>query len=121
MSPTLWLASRIGNTYTGSLYLGLASLLHQQAHVLVGKRVGMFSYGSGNSSEFFSGVIGANAAKAIAKADLENVLASRRRIDMQEYETIMKMEPLTPPATQPKSGAIRFTGMVGHKRQYIAG
>jgi hypothetical protein len=78
--------------------------------VLAGKRVGMFSYGSGNSSEFFSGVIGANATKAIAKADLDHLLASRQRIDMQEYETIMKMDPHTPPRTQAKAGAFRFTG-----------
>jgi hydroxymethylglutaryl-CoA synthase len=121
VAPTLWLASRIGNTYTGSLYLGLASLLHQQAHVLAGKRVGMFSYGSGNSSEFFSGVVGANAAKAIAKADLDALLANRQRIDMDAYEAIMNMDPKAPPATQPKPGSFRFTGMVDHKRQYAAG
>jgi hydroxymethylglutaryl-CoA synthase len=120
-SANLYFFDDLGNTYTGSLYLGLASLLHQQAHVLAGKRVGMFSYGSGNSSEFFSGVIGANATKAIAKADLDHLLASRQRIDMQEYETIMKMDPHTPPRTQAKAGAFRFTGMVDHKRQYSAG
>ena len=47
--------ARVGNIYTGSLYLGLAGLLHAQATELAGARIGMFSYGSGCTSELFSG------------------------------------------------------------------
>ena len=34
----LELASRVGNTYTGSLYLGLASLLHARGQAVAGRR-----------------------------------------------------------------------------------
>ena len=121
VAPTLALAARIGNTYTGSLYLGLASLLHNQGAALSGKRVGMFSYGSGNSSEFFSGVVGTKAASRIAKAELDHLLASRRRITMEEYEQVMEMNASAPPQTQPKPGAFRFTGITEHRRNYVAG
>ena len=43
---------RIGNLYTGSLYLGLISLLENSSHLSAGDRIGLFSYGSGAVSEF---------------------------------------------------------------------
>ena len=49
------LCSRVGNIYTGSLYLGLAGLLDAQAAELEGQRIGLFSYGRGCTGEFFSG------------------------------------------------------------------
>ncbi|HSI06716.1 MAG TPA: hydroxymethylglutaryl-CoA synthase [Myxococcota bacterium] len=121
VAPTLALAARIGNTYTGSLYLGLASLLQTQGASLAGKRIGMFSYGSGNSSEFFSGVVGANASATIAKAELDQLLANRRRVTMEEYEQVMEMNATTPPAATPRPGTFRFTGITEHRRNYIAG
>ncbi len=121
VAPTLALAARIGNTYTGSLYLGLASLLHTQGASLAGKRIGMFSYGSGNSSEFFSGVVGAHASAAIAKAELDQLLASRRRVTMEEYEQVMEMNAATPPQAQPRPGTFRFVGVTDHRRRYVAG
>jgi hydroxymethylglutaryl-CoA synthase len=121
VAPTLALAARIGNTYTGSLYLGLASLLQLQGAALAGKRVGMFSYGSGNSSEFFSGVVGANAAKVIAKAELDQLLANRRRITIEEYEQVMEMNAAQPPEATARAGAFRFTGITEHRRTYVQG
>ena len=118
VAPTLALAARIGNTYTGSLYLGLASLLQTQGASLAGKRVGMFSYGSGNSSEFFSGVVGANAARVIVKAELDKLLLDRRRITIEEYEHVMQMNPTEPPAATPRPGSFRFTGITEHRRNY---
>ena len=37
----------MGNCYTASMYVGLASLLEQSDRDLTGKRIGLFSYGSG--------------------------------------------------------------------------
>ncbi len=121
VAPTLALAARIGNTYTGSLYLGLASLLQTQGKELAGKRIGMFSYGSGNASEFFSGVVGTNAAQVIAKAELDQLLSNRRRVTMEEYEQVMNMGATTPPEATPVKGAFRFTGISEHKRNYVQG
>ena len=121
VAPSLGLAARIGNTYTGSMYLGLATLLQTQGKDLAGKRVGMFSYGSGNSSEFFSGVIGKDAAAHVAKAQLDMVLEGRRRVDMAEYETVMNMAYDAPPDVAPRAGAFRFVGMKDHRRGYVKG
>src|SRR5699024_3259031 len=45
---------RLGNSYTASLYAGLCSLLDHDED-LAGKRVGLFSYGSGSVGEFLTG------------------------------------------------------------------
>ena len=50
---TLFLAKRLGNIYTGSLYNGLISLLCDESVDLKGKRVMMFSYGSGCAASLF--------------------------------------------------------------------
>ena len=62
VEPSLVACSRVGNVYTGSLYLSLAGLLDMQAFGLAGQRIGLFSYGSGCTSEFFSGVVTHRAA-----------------------------------------------------------
>ena len=53
--PSLWLAKEVGNMYTPSLYGGLVSyLLSKNPKDLFGTRLGLFSYGSGLASSFFS-------------------------------------------------------------------
>ena len=118
VAPSLLLASRIGNTYTGSLYLGIASLLHTQGAELAGKRIGLFSYGSGCSSEFFSGVVGPRAARVIAGAGLDELLASRVRIDVAEYERIMALPREIDDATDAEPGTFRFAGVRDDRRTY---
>jgi hydroxymethylglutaryl-CoA synthase len=118
VAPSLALCARIGNVYTGSLYLGLAGLLHAQAAALAHARIGMFSYGSGCTSEFFSGTVTAGAAARIAAARIDDVLAARERITVEEYEQIMAMT--APIAELPAPGAFRFTGVDEHRRQYIS-
>ena len=118
VAPSLALCSRIGNIYTGSLYLGLAGLLHAQAAELARRRIGLFSYGSGCTSEFFSGVVAANASARLAAARLDDVLAQRERISIAEYERIMAMT--APPDEPPRPGGFRFTGVDAHRRQYMS-
>ena len=54
--PSLLIAKNVGNMYTPSLYGGLVSFIvsHESVESLVGKRVALFSYGSGSASSFFS-------------------------------------------------------------------
>lgn len=121
VDPSLGLCARVGNVYTGSLYLGLAGLLHGQAADLAGQRIGMFSYGSGCTSEFFSGVVGKGAAARIAAAKLGELLDGREKISVEEYERIMALPPTSPlPATGTGDG-FRFTGVESHRRQYTRG
>ncbi|HEX7838659.1 MAG TPA: hydroxymethylglutaryl-CoA synthase, partial [Kofleriaceae bacterium] len=120
VEPSLSLCARIGNIYTGSLYLGLAGLLDAQAGELVGRRIGLFSYGSGCTSEFFSGVVAERAVPQIAAAGLGELLAARERISIAEYERIMALPPTAPFAQPagPAPGHFRFVGVADHQRQY---
>ena len=49
----LSLSKQLGNIYTGSLYLGLLSLVCNDSIDLTNKRVLMFSYGSGCAASMF--------------------------------------------------------------------
>jgi hydroxymethylglutaryl-CoA synthase len=116
VEPSLPLCARVGNIYTGSLYLGLAGLLDAQAAELANRRIGLFSYGSGCTSEFFSGVVTPRAADMIARANISEMLASRERISVSEYENIMALG--APLGQRPPIGSVRFAGTVEHRRQY---
>ncbi|HSP19389.1 MAG TPA: hydroxymethylglutaryl-CoA synthase family protein [Myxococcaceae bacterium] len=121
VAHSLTLCARVGNVYTGSLYLGLAGMLQEGAAALAGKRIGLFSYGSGCASEFFSGVVGTAAAGRIQRAKLNEVVGSRERITVDEYERLMALAPDRPPEIPPPPGGFRFTGMHEHRRQYASG
>ena len=118
VAPSLVLPSRVGNTYTAALYMGLASLLDREGTALAGKRIGMFSYGSGCSAEFFSGCVGPRAAEVIGRAGLAALLESRVRIDVAEYERIMALPPSAPLASDATASGFRFTGVVEQRRTY---
>ena len=49
----LHLAKQLGNIYTGSLYNGLLSLICDETIDLTGKKILMFSYGSGCAASMF--------------------------------------------------------------------
>jgi hydroxymethylglutaryl-CoA synthase len=76
---SLLLPKQLGNSYTGSLYTGLNSLVDNQGTSLAGKRILMFSYGSGLAATMFSLVapsllIAQNVGTdASAKALLKNI------------------------------------------------
>ena len=114
VAPSLGACSRVGNIYTGSLYLSLAGLLDHDRH-LAGQRIGLFSYGSGCTSEFFSGVVGERVRERIEALDLGGVLAAREQITIAEYETIMAL--VSPPRASDRPG-FAFTGVRDHRRQY---
>ncbi|KAH0910542.1 hypothetical protein HID58_033863 [Brassica napus] len=54
VQPTTLVPKEVGNMYTASLYAAFASLIHNKHSDLAGKRVVMFSYGSGSTATMFS-------------------------------------------------------------------
>ena len=54
------------------------------------KRVGVFSYGSGSSSEFYSGVITPLSAKKVKELDIQKRLDRRHKLEFDEYEYLLK-------------------------------
>ncbi|MDY5186402.1 MAG: hydroxymethylglutaryl-CoA synthase, partial [Streptococcus alactolyticus] len=50
-------SKQVGNIYTGSLFLGLLSLLENSQNLAAGDRIAFFSYGSGAVAEIFTGTL----------------------------------------------------------------
>ena len=120
VGPSLVLPSQVGNIYTGSMYLALASLLSSSREDLTGKRVGLFSYGSGSCAEFFSAVVQPEAQARVKALGLENLLEKRRALSIPEYEAIMAArEKLDDkPAEETAGEGFRYQGTRDHKRIY---
>jgi hydroxymethylglutaryl-CoA synthase len=95
VEPGTLLPREIGNTYTASLYAGLLSLVATQGAALAGRRVLMFSYGSGLASSLFSLVAPDDDATRAAlermreAAALRERLAARRRASPEEFSRCM--------------------------------
>jgi polyketide biosynthesis 3-hydroxy-3-methylglutaryl-CoA synthase-like enzyme PksG len=84
VEPGTFLNKRVGNIMGGSVYLALSGLLsHEQFDE--NKRIALFSYGSGCSSEFFSGVIPRGADQIVKKKNLEQHLDDRYMLGEEEY------------------------------------
>ena len=82
----------LGNLYTGSLYSGLVGLLSFQTEQLtVGKRVLLFSYGSGLTATLFSFTV-KGSIKHIAEAvQLQQRLNARILSDPADYTKTMDL------------------------------
>lgn len=79
---------RVGNLYTGSLYLGLISLLENSQELAAGDRIGLFSYGSGAVSEFFSGTLLPDYQNQLYPDYHQALLDQRQRLTIPEYEAM---------------------------------
>jgi hydroxymethylglutaryl-CoA synthase len=121
VAASLRVPAEIGNVYTGSLYFGLAGLLETDAAALSGRRIGLFSYGSGCCGEFFSGTVATGAERRIVIAGIGEVLGARERIDIAEYTRIMELAADAPLAEEPAPGTFRFVGVRDQRRIYAAG
>lgn len=85
--PALYLSKHLGNIYTGSLYTGLISLMLQPN--MVGKRILMFSYGSGLMSSMFT-IRVKNDLQIMRKLiDFEGRLSRRVEISPQDFDAIL--------------------------------
>lgn len=113
----------IGNIYTGSLYLGLASLLDNQSSLSAGQKIGLFSYGSGAVAEFFTGQLAPDFKAAIRTKEHQQLLANRKSLTISEYETLfneklptdgstLTLETTTDPST------IYLEKVTNHQRHY---
>lgn len=85
VEPTMGWNRRCGNAYTASLWISVAEALSGLAH---GERVAAFSYGSGFGAELLVLEAGPAAARGAWAADVEHDLASRRKIDGEEYRRL---------------------------------
>ncbi|KAA9300474.1 MULTISPECIES: hydroxymethylglutaryl-CoA synthase [Aerococcus] len=114
---------RIGNVYTGSLYLSLISLLDQADSLKAGDRIGMYSYGSGSVGEFFSLTLAEGFQAGQHKAAHEAFLDQREEVSVERYEELfndrlpsdgsqLNLTPAHPSETY------YVQGMAAHQRRY---
>ena len=123
VAPSLVLPSMIGNVYTASLYLALASALVSAGENLEGKRMGLFSYGSGSCAEFFSGVVQPGAHALMWQERLMERLNARDEIDIATYESLMLARDTMDERPAGSANATRecaFLGVTEHRRVYSA-
>ncbi|XP_060521705.1 hydroxymethylglutaryl-CoA synthase 1 [Cylas formicarius] len=95
--PSLLVANLVGNMYTPSLYGGLVSfLVSKDVSQLAGAKVGLFSYGSGLASLFFSITITADVKNKDLNKLVSNLkliislLDQRAKAAPQEFDKIME-------------------------------
>lgn len=88
VAPSLVYCARVGNLFSAALYLGLCSVIENSSETGA-RRVGLFSYGSGCASEFFSGIVGAGAAGRLDSVSA--ALDARRELTVGEYDQLVKM------------------------------
>lgn len=123
IEPSLRYTPIIGNSYTASMYVGLASLLHS-SNALAGKRVGLFSYGSGATAEFFTAQIVPGYEKFLHAADFQQQLHSRVPLTFEEYVALHDAHERTGLTDyenpQVTCAPFRFAGVREGVRQYEA-
>lgn len=78
-------SQRVGNIYTGSLFLGLLSLLENSNNLNSGDKIALYSYGSGAVAEVFSMTLVPGYEKQL-KQNRFDEFNSRTRISIEEYE-----------------------------------
>ena len=80
-------SQKVGNIYTGSLFLGLLSLLENADNLKAGDKIALYSYGSGAVSEFFSVELVDGYEKQLLTNRLD-LLDQRRTLSVDEYEHV---------------------------------
>jgi hydroxymethylglutaryl-CoA synthase len=89
VQPSIEVPTMCGNMYTASVYGGLASLLSNvDSSALQGKRIGIFSYGSGLASSLFSLKVVGSTEIFQKTLDIKARLAARITLAPEQYEAV---------------------------------
>ncbi|KAK2664685.1 hypothetical protein Ddye_003259 [Dipteronia dyeriana] len=96
VQPTTLIPKQVGNMYTASIYAAFVSLIHNKHSELDGKRVILFSYGSGLAATMFSLKLseGQNSFSLSNIATVMNVvekLKSRHEFPPEKFVEVMKL------------------------------
>ncbi|KAI9748197.1 MAG: 3-hydroxy-3-methylglutaryl coenzyme A synthase [Lichina confinis] len=89
VQPSVEVPTMCGNMYCASVYGGLVGLLSNvESADLVGRRIGVFSYGSGLASSFFSLKVVGDVSEIKQKVDLHARLQGRRTVPPEAYDQV---------------------------------
>ncbi|MDI3390556.1 hydroxymethylglutaryl-CoA synthase [Streptomyces sp. B-S-A8] len=111
----------VGNSYTASVYLGLAALV-DQADDLTGRSIGFLSYGSGCVAEFFAGQVVPGYRDHLRTTEHREAIDRRRTLDYAAYrelhERSFPADGGDHPTPAQSTGPFRLAALRGHKRIY---
>ena len=90
LCPGLNLNRKVGNIYTGSLYLSLASIIYNNDDSLNNKRVFLYSYGSGSAATVFTARFTASfsSEKFLNKRYLLHIMQQRTKVEIGKFEAL---------------------------------
>lgn len=126
VAPWLSLNAQVGNIYTGSIFLALIDFLRRVEQSSEGRNTSFFAYGSGCGASYSAGQVAQNASSFARLVDPQAQLAARRRLTVEEYESLMHDEehaddngamPLDP-ARWGLTGELFYLGTRDHQRRY---
>ena len=93
VQPAIQVPTLCGNMYCASVYGSLVSLLtNVKNESLQGKRIGIFSYGSGLASSFFSLKVKGDVSFITQKINLHERLEARRTVSPEIYDAVSSGE-----------------------------
>lgn len=90
VAPSLTYCAEVGNIYSASIFLALLGLI-DAVPLDSARRVGLFSYGSGCASEFYSGIISPEGQRMVRALGLADALRRRHQLDMAQYERLLEL------------------------------
>ncbi|MFS1663504.1 hydroxymethylglutaryl-CoA synthase [Streptococcus sp. zg-JUN1979] len=113
---------QVGNIYTGSLFLGLLSLLENSQTLKAGDTIALFSYGSGAVAEIFSATV-VDGFKDQLKTNRLSQLDKRLPLTVDDYEALFFEEAQLDPDGNAhfntyQTGPFYLSEIVEHKRIY---
>ena len=92
LQPAIDIPTNCGNMYCASVYSSLCSLLaNVSSDDLQGKKVGLFSYGSGLASSLFSLKVRGSVKEMQEKLDIQKRLAARKVVPPQVYDDMCNL------------------------------
>jgi polyketide biosynthesis 3-hydroxy-3-methylglutaryl-CoA synthase-like enzyme PksG len=90
VGPSLSYCVQIGNIYSATVYMAVCGLI-DTAPLDGYKRIGIFSYGSGCSSEFYSGLISPRSKQVLQQMNIAGQLNRRYELSFAEYDRIVDL------------------------------
>jgi hydroxymethylglutaryl-CoA synthase len=130
VSTSITYPSRVGNTYTASLWLALVSFLESCYEGAIQQGVNpleamkehegvyLFSYGSGCGAILMQGEMMDSWPAMVGAFKVRNALNSRRRLTVSEYERLLESSAAPSPADQLGGSHFQFDGIRNSQRHY---
>ncbi|MGB3801760.1 MAG: hydroxymethylglutaryl-CoA synthase [Lewinella sp.] len=91
IAPGDWASSRVGNLYSGSVFLSVMAILENglnKDYDMVGQKLLVFAYGSGSKAKVFAAEVQEGWQKITRDFDLTMRLDNRQEIDYSTYEDL---------------------------------